>query len=57
MALLNTSSASFFKGDHYHGVDGVRVSPLPEASSGSFRLNGHVAGATDARGTAGTRDG
>lgn len=30
---------------------------LPDASSGSLWLNGHVAGATDARGTAGSRDG
>lgn len=33
---------------------GARV---PEAPSGSLRLNGHVAGTTEARGTAGSRDG
>lgn len=33
---------------------GARV---PEAPAGSLRLDGHVAGATDARGTAGSRDG
>lgn len=30
---------------------------VPEASPGSLWLDGHVAGATDARGTAGSRDG
>lgn len=36
---------------------GSQCASVPEASTRSLWLDGHVAGATDARGTAGSRDG